>query len=252
MNTCFGKAARRGPNSSILRAPRGSVLGGRKVLGGRTIPVGHRALVACWALAAIFTVSLLAAPATVQAAVTIQFDDLVVESDPLVPVTGFFDVYFTVTGAPPGVAAYNLQLGVTPASSGLSLTGAVQAPGPTHPALFPGQTPLVFGTGNVLQVADNLPPGPDATLTNGIGLVRVNFSVAPATWGVFNLAFDPLFTLLFDGNGDPVTIDTYNTGTITVVPEPASLAIWTGLLAGAAMHARRRVRRRERSAATVA
>lgn len=199
------------------------------------------------ALAAGWLAVLACAANPSRAAVTIQFDDLVVASDPINPVVGFFDVFVTVTGAPPGVAAYNVQLDVSPAASGLSLTGAIEPPGPTHAALFPGQPPMVFGTGDTLQAADNLPPGPDATLSNNTGLVRVNYSIAPATSGVFSLAFDPLFTLLFDGNGDPVTIDTYDAGTITVqnvVPEPASLVIWTGLLAGAGMYARRRAHRR--------
>jgi len=98
-------------------------------------------------------------------------------------VSGFFDIQFDVpTGRTAYLAGYTLVLSLDPDVTGVRLTGAAEATN----AVFAGQIPMVFGTGNSLKVADSLPGvGQENVISDGAGLIRVLFEVQPGTIGRF-------------------------------------------------------------------
>ena len=140
-------------------------------------------------------------------------DDGTVYSDPSSPVTGFVDVYFQVpAGREPYMAGYNAIVDVGPASSGLTLTGADEA----DDAVFPEQTPTVFGTGDQLLVQDDLAgAGNENLIVDGAGLFRILFEVDAGVSGSFDLSIS--FLQLYDGEGDEILNVDGVGGTITVV-----------------------------------
>ena len=150
---------------------------------------------------------------------TVTVQSITITSDPVAPVLGFLDLFFSVpVDLSQAVAGYNSGLPIVPSGAGISLLGAAEAPN----ALFPGQDPLVFGSGDELLVSDNLPGiGEENLVFDGAGLYRVLFEVAPGASGVFDL--DQNLLLLFDGLGVEVpNVDTVG-GTITVAANLQSL-----------------------------
>jgi len=159
-------------------------------------------------------------PALGSAAVKLRVQSVTMPS-PSVVTESFFDVFFEISPpSGPNLASYNAGLDIAPPDSGVALIGAAEASN----AAFAGRTPNVFGTGNSLLVADDLPTG-QVGVSDGAGLFRARFEVQPGTLGTFNVDFNPNLTFLFDGSAASVPTDELIGGTITIVPEPASLAL---------------------------
>lgn len=171
----------------------------------------------------------LSVTASVQGAVIARMDDVNL-SPPVAQVDSFFDVWIELTEGSTGrLAAYNVGLDENPDSAWITLTGvSVITEGSHYPAAFGSQTPVgqLNAAGADLYAYDNLPGMFDYTqLTSGMGLFRVNFSVAAGTpAGSYPIAFNLGATELSDENGDVLTIQTQG-GAINVVPEPASLSL---------------------------
>ena len=132
-------------------------------------------------------------------------------------VSGYFDLTFNVPlGANANLSGYQLQANVTPGNSSVSFTGATTAPN----AVFPGQVPTVLETGNALQVTDSLSGVDQANaVTNGAGLVRLEFSVAAgAASATFQVTLSNV--VLSNAQGNAIPVSTIAPSTITVV-DPA-------------------------------
>jgi hypothetical protein len=82
--------------------------------------------------------------------------------------------------------------------------------------------------GTIAAANDFLLAG-EESITDGAGLFRLTFETDPGSQGVYPVIIetDELRTNFFDGLANPVTIQTFNNGSITVtpVPEPGTLAL---------------------------
>jgi hypothetical protein len=97
--------------------------------------------------------------------------------------------------------------------------------------------PLNTSTGSSLSASDLSNSGNGDTLGAGqtAGLALVTFIVSPtAAPGPVTVSFstDPADTSLLDPNGDAITIDTFASGTIDVIPEPSTAAMLLAALMG--------------------
>jgi hypothetical protein len=156
--------------------------------------------------------------------IVINWPNVIVQSDNINPVSGFADVYFTLTGAdamvPPQIDAFNLGFQL---ASGTGFTFNVPTNGTANP---------VFGGALFIPPSDTYPRtnvraanngGPTA-LADLQGLVRANFTVAPGHVGqTYTINFvlpDTQLSL----NGNVFNFTTMG-GSVTVqaVPEPAAV-----------------------------
>jgi hypothetical protein len=208
---------------------------------------------------------LAASPQAATAGILLRAESVTVQSHPLNPVSGFFDVFLEYDGAPVGATAagYNFGAVLAPNAAGIvafddggvSEQGAIVAGSPQHPShspLFPDRDPLdaLFNTfpSQTIQVADTLPSG-SLPVFNGAALASVRYTVAPGAVGTFDVTFDPDISVLFDSLGTQL-IDNRIGGTITVVPEPASgIVLAIGAAGFAVLELRRRGRRRVQQSA---
>jgi hypothetical protein len=206
--------------------------------------------------AAVATAIFLLTPATAPANVTLYIEDVtVIEGE-----SGYLDLYFEVPQAELGryhLAAYAVTLdldgpwplvpfdqgslpeGARPAfGAGAVRFDQVLATAAPHAPVFPGRTPQTSALSDTVTVAhDDLDFG-ENLIGNNMGLMRIAFESAPGSAGVYGVTFDlsdPAFTNFADGQGDEFAPD-YRDGTITVqpAPEPATLVLLLGLLAGLA------------------
>jgi len=180
-------------------------------------PVWCRLLVAFVALVA--SVGLVAPPA--QAELIAQVESLSIISDPVIPLTFGVDVFIDhdlVTL--PELAAYNLTASLSPASAGVEFLQAVEAT--NHPPIFAGQDPLDLVTGGtMIDAADDVALGGEVPISDGAGLLRLEFQVQPGTAGDFQITLDQL--LLFDGLAGSIPVTGTVPGTLSIiVPEPAT------------------------------
>lgn len=134
---------------------------------------------------------------------TVFAPEVTVYSNDTGSVTDTFDILFAVpSGLEQGLAAYNAVLEVNPADSGVTLVKAEEADN----AVFPGQDPKVYGSGDELLVAGDLPdPGQSSTVENGAGLFRTVVKVETGVEGDFTLSLPTL--LLFDADAVQVAAD---------------------------------------------
>jgi hypothetical protein len=176
------------------------------------------------------------------------------------PRSGSFEVYVQsnqLTGPMIGADNVELQLPTTPA-------GVTFIPPPTpttnttptlHPYVYPSQSPteMVVNSGLTVEGSDfassTLP-----MLSDGSGLLLVNFQIAAGATGKFPLTFvdyappsHPLGTALFDASNVPFAASLQN-GSINIaaaVPEPATWTLaLTAILAGCCLRGRRIRQRR--------
>ena len=130
------------------------------------------------------------------------------------PVSGYFDVVFNVpSGVNDSLAGYSTEVDVTPTSGGVTLTGV----GAPANYVFGAQTPSVVSGANsdAMVVHDSLPGSNQANaISNGQGMVRVDFQAAAGVTGSFSVALSHL--TLTDGSGNAIATGTINPGTITV------------------------------------
>jgi hypothetical protein len=148
-----------------------------------------------------------------------------------------FEVFLTNTGAPVTVASFTF--GITTSAPGITFTGAFTSTTP-DPYIFAGHS--LFGpeidtaTGTTLEASDIYDvPLAGATVGTGatVGLGEVFFDVAAGTPGgpaTVSVLSSP-FTSLSDPALNDIPIDTFGSGTITVipgattVPEPSTLLL---------------------------
>ncbi|MCY2953538.1 MAG: hypothetical protein NTU53_16405 [Planctomycetota bacterium] len=129
-------------------------------------------------------------------------------------VSGFVDVLLSVPpGLAPKLAGYETRVLLSAIGSGLTLTGAGAANNP----VFPGQMPAVFNaTATRFDVTDALMGvGQETAISDGAGLFRIKFDVAPGTYGTFQISLSGLH--LYDGNVRAIEVGTVLAGEITIV-----------------------------------
>jgi hypothetical protein len=176
------------------------------------------------------------------AAIVMVADSKAVASDPAVPAAGYFDVYFNVTGNNTPVAGYQLRLDLSPPSGGLSLGVPVStsSSSPVRDSLFSTPPTDLGSTGSRIQVTDYLPTGAKA-VADQAGLVRIPFTLAANTSGIFDVTIHATQTALSDATGNAVAFEIMN-GRLTVepIPEPSALVLAVTALAAVGLLAHRR------------
>ena len=144
------------------------------------------------------------------------------------PQNGSVEVYvqFTEGTDLPTLFGPTTYVTLSPAASGVSFTDF----GKTidHLYVFPtgGQGgPQGSKSASHIDVTDYDFGG--LTLQNNAGLVRIDFQVGGGMTGKFDvlISTDHAKTFLTDDTGLSIYYDTYNHGSITIVPEPASLVL---------------------------
>ncbi len=146
----------------------------------------------------------------------ISTETVVINSDPLNPVQGFFDVFLEApTNRSFRAAGYEVSLSLEGNPFGIRLTG-VQPSSFAHPPLFGNQNPTVFSTGTTLSVTDFLNNG-DVLVEDGAGLFRVGYTVDPGVTGSFRVAFNTDFTNVADRNANTLFLEALTPGEIRVL-----------------------------------
>ena len=91
--------------------------------------------------------------------------------------------------------------------------------------------------------------GADPILSNDRNLMKIDFQTSPSLVGTVDIRIDPdsnagTFYTLNGGGGEPVAFDGVTDGSITVVPEPSTLALTVIAVPFVAIFSRRLVRRK--------
>ena len=189
-------------------------------------------------LAGVFAVFALAGAANAQ--LILHVEDVIVNT---AAGSGALELYLEETGGTNAVVStYNVGVRLQPTGV-VTFTGLAATQ--THPSLFLGQTPTDrtanaagYNAANDRLATDDFVisgNAADAPVQNGTrdGLFRLNFTFTPGALGVFNVNVDPLQFELADSQANPV-VAVIDNGSITIVPEPATLsllAVGAGLLA---------------------
>lgn len=189
--------------------------------------------------------SLALAPSLAFGSITINVESKSITSQPSSAVDSFFDVFFTVESPDTNtmLAGYQIKLSLNP-TPGLAFQSPFVAntSNPEHTPVFPSNPPLDFSSDSTtIQAAADTGLGADQQIDNGDGLIRVLFSISPGTVGSFNINIDTVNTFLSDTNASPISYAAVN-GVITVVPEPATVAlVGLGFAGMLVLHRRRRL-----------
>ena len=152
--------------------------------------------------------------------------------------------------SPPKISSVNLRLFFNPSPVGLDFVDAVA---PASNALFsPGSSTYGYGMPNsssemYASVISNVSSA-DPILSNGKNLMTINFQTSPTLVGTFGIQIDPdsnagTFYTLNGGGGAPIAFDGVRDGSITVVPEPSTLALAAIAVPFVAVFTRRLARR---------
>lgn len=145
-------------------------------------------------------------PSIVSAVVTIRVESIELPT-PGISTNGFVDVYVEVDplGSGPQISGWDLELDLVSSSSGVVFTGA-EAPSGLHPSVIPDSNLFSIVSPNRVQATNMLLSG-TAELLDQSGLLRVNFSIAEGTIGLFKVQVVPGSFTNFVGaadNPDPV------------------------------------------------
>jgi hypothetical protein len=138
----------------------------------------------------------------------------------------------------PSLFGTTLNATVSPALAGASITGVGKTV--NHPYVFNTTGPVGNITASNIDVADfdfSMPPAQD-----GAGLGKIDFSIAAGATGKFHILIsnDTSLTYFLDNSGNSIPLGASIPGSITVVPEPGSIALLlSGTLAVAAWFWRR-------------
>lgn len=204
-------------------------------------------------LAALICLLLVTVGPGVAAAFEVVVESVEVGSDPVVPVTSYFDVYVRAEVGeldPPDIAAWQVSVDLDDPGLGLEFTGAELPTAPHAPLISDNFNENMLGEDDDARrtaTAIEDPPFTAVPFVEDAGFVRVNFEVAPGTDDTFavSLDLDPVEgTTVTDGYGAPLPFVAVN-GIITV-PEPeASPLMAAGILSlwGLTGLHRRRLRR---------
>ena len=197
-----------------------------------------------------------AAPGRARAELILNVSDEVVAPGE----SGYVDVYFNVTSGTPMLAFYMIELTLTD-QQGQPPSGVRfvyddagkkefgKASKPVFPDTKAVQTPARPGLPGSIAAAYDLLLSGENPIADGAGLLRIPFETDLGSQGIYPVIIetDELRTNFFDGLANPVTIDTFNHGSITVVvPEPGTLVMLLGGGLGLLGFARRRRRWSER------
>jgi hypothetical protein len=183
-----------------------------------------RLLEGCVRSFCLFLVLTLFCPTSGFAAIVVQVEDVLF--DPLTnPRRGSFEVFVhTDEPAPLPLAGFQLRLLVDPPNQGFTFTN-VEKP-ERHSYVFPTQTPIGGAAGPVLNAGDFLNNQGTTPLTDGLGVLKVNFELPdgllPPSFQV-SVSPNPAHSFLSDGIVDhPFAA---RSGQITIIPEPGSIAL---------------------------
>jgi hypothetical protein len=149
--------------------------------------------------------------------------------------TGSFEIYLQASGSPqPQVVSMQVELQL-PSFSTITFTPNSNTTPTVHPYIFPNQSPsaTVVNSGRTIEGADT-EQGNFPTLTNGVGLLLVNYSIPAGASGYFPLTFvdypnqSQFGNALFDTNLAQIPTTDQN-GSITILPPTA---YWRGSVDG--------------------
>jgi hypothetical protein len=184
-------------------------------------------------------------PRAAHASLILKSDTFTTGSSPTSTTPGVFNLTLQVVQPDSSnpLAGYQVVLNLVPVGNaqGLSfVTPYVQ--NPPNP-IFPSAPPINFGSTAIeIQAGNNLPFGATPVpITNGVGLIQVDYQLAPNAAGVFDINIDSSQTLLVDNNSNTIPYTPLN-GVITVTtPEPSSACILMALGALPLLKRRRRL-----------
>lgn len=187
-------------------------------------------------LAASLVASVVCAPARADAIFSILPTPVIA---PAGEIGGTFDVVVTNNGGS-GLTIGGFAFEVSVTDPDITLTGADFSP-VVYPYIFAGNSfdennslTLNYTSGATLDASDTYATaGSGTSLGAGqsLSLGEVTFNVAsPATPGSYVVSFTGTPTIadannLSDNSGNPITVDSFSGGTITIAPEPSSLLL---------------------------
>lgn len=192
-----------------------------------------------WMVAVGVLCTLMGPPAS--ADVNLRIQDVTIQSHPTNPVTGTIEAYINLTDAdlasPPSITGY--QLGLKVDGSGEVMLTDAAFPTVSFVPISPFTDSLVSSVSSPpeLDAANTELPLVNALLGDGAGLFAINFEVAPGTLGTFTVSHTKDINNMLesfvttDSAGSRFEFDSLGLGTITVVPEPTTMAL-AGLGAG--------------------
>ena len=174
------------------------------------------------ALLVVMHVSALAA----QAAPIVTLPNVQAAVGPLVGTTGQFIIEVGDRGAAQ-MAGYTIALRVQPRAGSIGsvvVTGVDQAPGALISSLL---GPSFSDTGTFVFISDVTDAG-TVPVVDG-ALVQIQYAVAPATAGVFDVTFltTPVASEILDGGANTIPT-TFVDGSVTVSLVPLPAAVWQG------------------------
>ncbi len=190
-----------------------------------------------WTGLALLACLLLGPSAAVAFEVVVE--DVEVWSDPVDPVTAYFDVYIRAElgeGDPPDIAAWHVSVDLDDPGLGLDFLSAALPTAPHAPLISDWFNDDMLGEDDAdrrTATAIEDPPLTAVTFVEDAGFVRVTFEVAAGTDDIFDVSLDldPIEgTKVTDEYGAPLPFVAVD-GIITV-PEPAAgLFLGAGILA---------------------
>ncbi len=155
--------------------------------------------------------------------------------------TAYVEVFVQVSDTPPEANGFNISLTLPNGSEVTfgSVVGATVEKTPWTSGIF--VSPVLTGSGDYLfNIAFD--SDSDVPLTDGVGLARVPIVIpedAPLGSYTISVVQGNFFALAPVPDGSAFSADTLGTGSITVVPEPASVMLLGGVLGGLVLRRRR-------------
>ena len=195
----------------------------------------------CWLYLILGVALLVWVSATATAETILNVPDVVVSEGQ----SGVLDLWFDVQDETPMLACYMIELKLVDRGTGDPPPVPPDDPkvlfvyedpqekklGEAPNAVFPGQRPIQtavrLGLPGVIMAANDLLLSGEKPISDGARLLRIPFETFPGSVGVYDVLIDTaeLRTNFYDGLPQPVLIDAFNNGLITVVPEPGTLVL---------------------------
>jgi hypothetical protein len=197
-----------------------------------------------WAVVACSSV-LLFSLTSASYAITLAADDLLIATPSVAPEVFSLEVYLELTGPDLLLDTYtvDVQLSGPDAGGDVAITGYGPTTVRTQAALAEDTFIGTILEPTLLSYTAQDPPN-TASVTDGQGLVRIDFTVQPGAVGTYQFKIldrDDGFTLLNHPVDGVYAFDT-STASVTIVPEPQGFVLLGGLAAAAFCRRRRRRR----------